>query len=671
MTMHDPGLVDALVSGLRPRDAVAFPDWADQHIWLERGGSLVRWQTSLTPYLRQPMLDASVDSPVEEIVIMKPSQWGASECFAVAFPCYMADVAPCNILSIQPDLDAAARFSQLRIDPVIKNSPRLRAIFREKKSRDAGNTQHQKLFDGGSWTNLGANSPAGLASLPAAVIVFDERDRASASAGVGSRAEGDQYLLAKARTITFRDTFPRRKLIQLSSPGETSTSRIEPAWLDSNRSRYHVPCSECGTFIVFKFSRLWWGKNDDPHTARYRCQVCDQLLDERDKAEMLALGEWVAERPEHAVHGYKGTGLDSPFLRWGEMAAEQERVKGNPNEHRVFVNTIRGETYDTHAEAKVDVAALKLLATPIRFEEGRPVIPRGVGALTAGIDTQPDRLEMTLRGWGHAEECWHVDHVIMQGDASARAVWAELDEQTRTVWLTESGTTLGLKAGCLDTGGANTLKAYDFVRDKSARRLWGVKGSGGQGKRPWPRRPSRRNKGAIDLYLVGVDALKTQLYARLKASIEQVQRLGTRGGPGFVHIGAHLCADQADGSPSEYLQQLVAEFPKTVQKKTGTVIEWENEGHKRNEVLDCDVYAQAALAGLKALRFNLDAAVRRMNPDSPNEPPARIVLSSSKSISPKLENSRIPTPTPPPERTLVAPSPGPVAAQPRKVPRYL
>jgi len=166
---------EAVRAAFTPRAVMPFPDWADANIVLDRGGVRTPWRTSLTPYLRQPMLDASVESPVEEIVIMKPSQWGASECFAVAFPCYMADVAPCNILEIQPDLEAAARFSQLRIDPVIAGNPRLRALFVEKKSRDAGNTQHLKTFPGGSWAILGSNSPAGLSSLPAAVVIFDER----------------------------------------------------------------------------------------------------------------------------------------------------------------------------------------------------------------------------------------------------------------------------------------------------------------------------------------------------------------------------------------------------------------------------------------------------------------------------------------------------------------
>lgn len=656
--MHDRALVDALALGIMPRELLPLADWMDRNIVLERGGVTFNWETAKTPYWRAVMDDLGVDSPVEEIVIQKPSQVGASE-LAIGFCCYIEDVAPCSILYIMPDLEAAARHKQLRIDPVIKNSPRVRSLFRAQKSRDSGNTMHQLLCDGGSWTLVGSNSPAGLASLPAPIVIFDERDRASASAGVGVRAEGDQYLLAKARTTTFRDTFPRRKLVQISSPGEASTSKIEPAWRDSDRRRLWVPCSECNTRIVYSMRRLWWPRGGDPRAARYRCQVCDRLLDERTKLEMLTAGEWIPESPKHDVRGYKLIGLDSPFLRWGEMAAERERVKGNPNEFRVYVNTIEGETYDMHAEAAVDVESLKLLATPIRFEDGRPVIPAGVGLLTAGSDTQPNRLEFTLRGWGRGEEQWHVDHVILPGDASARAVWDDLDILTQTLWLTERGMSIGLGAMCTDTAGRNTIPAYNFVRGKASRRIWGTVGRSGQGRKLWPRRPSRSNIGKVDLYTIGIDGAKHQLYARLKASIEQVQRGEPRGGPGFVHIAAHLCEDviKPDGSrePSEYLQQLVAEYPKTRMTRTGPVIEWTlKREHAPNEVLDCDVLAQAALAGWRALRKSLEGAVERMNPPTatpaPVAPAPRIDIPSHKTTSPNRERIEpSPNPTAPPK----------------------
>lgn len=660
-------LAAVIGSALRPRETPTLDVWMDQHYMLERGGVPVPWETDRTPYIRDIARDLSVDSPVEEVVVMKPSQTGLSELL-IGLHLYMACVAPCDMLMIQPDLEAAARFKQVRIDKVIASSPTMRSVFREKKSRDAGNTKHELMFDGGSWVLVGSNSPAGLASTPATIVTFDERDRAAASAGVGARAEGDQYLLALARTTTFRDTYPRRKLVQISSPGERSTSKIEPAYLESDQRRFNVACSECGARIVFAMNRLWWPRNGDPLTARYRCQVCDKLLDERTKPAMLRSGIWVPKYPERSVHGYKLIGLDSPFTRWGEMAAYRERVKGNPNKLRVYVNTVEGETYDTLAEAKVDVESLKLLAFPTqRDEHGALIVPSGVGLITGGSDTQPNRLEFQAVGWGKREESWILDHLVLPGDASARAVWDDLDETMRGQWTNAHGRTLPLGAACVDTAGSNTIPAYTFVRGKGHRRIWGTVGRSGQGKRPWPRRPKQNNIGKIDLYTIGIDGLKAQLYARLKASIEQLLQHGesARGGPGFVHIASHLCEDVVgpDGvkRTSEFLEQLVAEVAKTKLTKAGPVVEWELPPHTRNEALDCNVLAQAAHVGWRALGKRVEAYVDRYNP------PESVVTKPTflpKTGSPVWEESRVTEPS----ARLSAP-PKPFRVQPPRRPR--
>ena len=65
-----------------------------------------------------------------------------------------------------------------------------------------------------------------------------------------------------------------------------------------------------------------------------------------------------------------------------------------------------------------------------------------------------------------------------------------------------------------DTGGHHTLAAYAFAgKGKERRRIWAIKG--GSGKRPiWPKRPSKANKGKVNLFTVGVDAASEKIYAR-------------------------------------------------------------------------------------------------------------------------------------------------------------
>src|SRR5690554_2789021 len=69
----------------------------------------------------------------------------------------------------------------------------------------------------------------------------------------------------------------------------------------------------------------------------------------------------------------------------------------------------------------------------------------------------------------------------------------------------------------LDTGGHHTLAAYAFCKGQERKRIRAIKG--GSGKRPiWPKRPSKANKGKVNLFTVGVDAAKEAIYARLKKS---------------------------------------------------------------------------------------------------------------------------------------------------------
>ncbi len=98
---------------------------------------------------------------------------------------------------------------------------------------------------------------------------------------------------------------------------------------------------------------------------------------------------------------------------------------------------------------------------------------------------------------------------------------------------------LPIRAVAIDTGGHHTKAAYEFCRTRLVRRVWAIKGRGGTGVPVWPRRPTRTNKGKIPLFIVGVDAIKDALLARLKLS---------EPGPGAVHFPRSLDA--------EYFRQL-------------------------------------------------------------------------------------------------------------------
>ena len=170
-------------------------------------------------------------------------------------------------------------------------------------------------------------------------------------------------------------------------------------------------------------------------------------------------------------------------------------------------------------------------------------LPEGVAVLTAGVDVQGDRLEVQVVGWGRDEESWVVDYRVIWGDPSGPRVWADLDIAPQATYVhAKAVPDLPIRAVTIDTGGHHTKASYEFCRTRLARRVWAIKGRGGTGAPVWPRRPSRTNKGKIPLFIVGVDAVKDTLLARLKL---------TEPGPGAVHFPRRLDA--------EYFRQLTSE----------------------------------------------------------------------------------------------------------------
>ncbi|MBF0182639.1 MAG: phage terminase large subunit family protein, partial [Magnetococcales bacterium] len=149
---------------------------------------------------------------------------------------------------------------------------------------------------------------------------------------------------------------------------------------------------------------------------------------------------------------------------------------------------------------------------------------------------------------------------------------------------------LPIFATAIDTGGANTMSAYAFCRERQDRRIWGIKGIGGMGKPLWPQRASRNNKGRIPLFVIGVDAAKESIYARLRI---------TKPGPGYCHFPKDRDA--------EWFRQLTAEKIRTRYIRGRPIREWHKKDGDRNEALDCRVYAVAALHGLMNMGFRLNA----------------------------------------------------------------
>lgn len=520
-------------------------------------------------------MDAISDPSIETVVLMMGAQMGKSECLNNVVGYHIAQ-DPSPILVVQPTLDMAQTWSKDRLAPMLRDTPALQGLVKDPRSRDSGNTTLHKSFPGGHVTACGANSPASLASRPIRIVLCDEVDRFPISAG----SEGDPVTLAKKRSATFWN----RKIILVSTPTNKGASRIEDAFEVSDKRLYYVPCGDCGHHQTLKWSQVKWD-SDKPETAAYACESCGSLWDDATRIRAVRRGEWRATASSAKTAGFAVSGIYSPWIPLEDAVRDFLEVRKQPATLRVWVNTYLAETWEEDGDQVDDYSLSE------RAEDWGDAIPADGLVLTAGVDVQDDRLEAEIVAWGKDEESWSIAYKTIHGDPSGPVVWRDLDEFLYQVYEHEFGEDMQVRATCIDSGGHHTQAVYKYVSTREGRRIFAIKGVGGEG-RPMVGKPSKNNIGKIKLFPVGVDTIKYELFSRFKI---------TEPGPGYCHF--------PEGRDPEYYKQLTAEKIATKYHKGFARREFVKI-RTRNEALDVRVYAKAALALLNVNLNNLATKIQ-------------------------------------------------------------
>lgn len=571
-------LIKGFLDGLKPIERMTVDQWADKYRYLSSTSSSEPglYRTSRTPYLREVMRKLSASDPVQEVVFMKGAQVGATEA-GFNWLGYIIDVAPGPTLIVAPTDSMSKRNSKMRLDPMIEATPRLKERIKPSRSRDAGNTTLQKDFPGGTVVLTGANSAVGLRSMPVSKLFLDEVD----GYPLDLDAEGSPLDLAKARTRTFA----RRKIFIVSTPTVSGRSVIEHEFGETDQRYFHVPCPHCGSLQDLVFDQLRW-EPGNPETAKYECEHCDELIEERYKPLMFDAGEWVAAAPENESPrkvGYHINSLYSPFgwYGWSDAVRDWEAAQKDPDKLKVFTNTVLGLPW----EEQGDAPEWELLFNR-REDYHVNRVPKAVVVLTCGVDIQKDRIELEVVGWGKGKRSWSIDYRVLIGDTSDRKVWDDLARVVSEVWEREDGIVMPMTRMCVDSG-YNTTQVYDFCRRFDPTRVVPTKG---QDKQPimisTPRAVDRMRNGkpagALGLYNVGVNIIKSELYGWLKLHKGEDGSLP----PGFCTFPQY--------GPT-YFKGLTAERMQKKLLRGYQIFEWVKH-YDRNEPLDCRVYARAAAA---------------------------------------------------------------------------
>lgn len=600
----------------RPPAKLTLSEWADQYAVLsaESAAEAGKWKTLA---YQKGIMDAFTDPAIEMVVWMKSARVGATKIFNHLVG-YHVHQDPCPMMVVQPTVEDAEGYSKDEIAPMLRDTPVLRELISEPKAKDGSNTILLKQFRGGALQMVGANSARGFRRVSRRVVLFDEVDGYPAST-----PEGDQIKLGIKRS----EYYWNRKVGIASTPTTKEFSRVERWFLQSDQRRYYVPCPECSHMQYLRWQQMKWEKGR-PETAAYECENCQALIPHRMKRWMVDRGEWRATAPSSqpglvGFHLWAGYSY-SPNATWEQLVREFLDVKSDPDQLRTFINTTLGEPFELDYSNKLSADGLMARREP--YAPG--VCPSGVLTLTAGVDTQDDRLEVSVWGWGAGEEAWLIWHQVLVGDPALPEVWAQLDHVLATEWDAEDGPPLKVRQMAVDSGGHHSHSVYLYARERVAQGVVATKGSSTRDQ------PIINKGAAVDInwrgklikrggkvYSVGTDTAKTTLYGRLRHNDR---------GAGYIHFN--------EGADEDYFAQLTAEKQSVKTVRGFQVKEWIKTSGQRNEALDCFVYAYAALQ-LLLRRYDRRTAWEQMErqrqgstKQAPAKPQQRRIAASQRSF---------------------------------------
>lgn len=528
-------------------------DWIESNIYLPQTASALPGRMRLWEYQRG-ICDALDDPAIERITVLKSARIGYTALLSGIIASYVAN-SPAPILAVQPTADDARDYA-VDLEQLFEASPSIRGLLSDEADETGRSTMLNRRFAGGSLKFLAAKSPRNLRRHTAKVLILDEID------GFEVSQEGDPIELATMRTLTFRD----RKILA----GSTPVFDYGPAtrlYDQSDKRVFEVPCPECGDFAEIRWADIRWPE-ENPDAAQWCCPNCGCMIDEKHKPAMVAAGRWRATAPGVRGHaGFKINALVSPHhnARWGKLAAEFLKAKRSPDTLQTFTNLVLGEPWKTEGD---DLDEHELFGRRESFSLSN--LPEDVLWLTVGVDCQDDRLECVIMGHGEVD-LFVLDHRVFWGPIDGEEVWADLDALLRESWTHPKGGAMRVDACCVDSGdGGHTEIVHNFTRSRFGRRVVSIKGVPGFSRAFLQRSAAAKGN---PLWLVGVDAVKSQLFNRLSR------------GQGMRF---------SDALEPIYFEQLTSERRVVRYVRGRPEARFERVKGKRAETLDATVYAWAA-----------------------------------------------------------------------------
>lgn len=531
------------------------------------------------------------------------------------------DANPSRMLVLFPREKTAIDFNDEKFEPMVTSCARL-AERVQLKSRAEGNRQLFKMFAGGFVKLIGSNSPGDVKSTSAPLVIVEEPDDCNQNV----RGQGDSIKLAEERAKSYHNAL----IVIGGTPTIRGFSAIDAEIAKTDRRLFHVPCHHCGAAHVLAWENLRWTKDEaDPHsvwgkhhpeTAHYVCPDCGGTWNDADRLRNVRDGRWIASAPFTGAAGFDELNeLYSAFpgSRMARLAekyldAWRAHEAGNSEKLIAFWNSSLGRSFEYRSQLP-SVGELEQ-----RGEDyAETIVPIGGLVLVIGVDVQHDRLAIEIWAFGRDLESWLVFWGEEYGVPADRTdgIWSALDSYVDRAYVHANGAEMSVAAVSIDSSDGQTSDAvYDWVRRRRAQRckVMAVKGrSSGEGeifsippeKSIDQGAGTKASRYGLKVHMVGTEKAKDLLLG-FTADGGRIKRCD-RAADGTVRTGRGAGRMHwYKGVRPDFFEQLADSEVKVPSAKAGGRRVWTLKTGKRNEALDCAVYAEHAARALRLHLFN-------------------------------------------------------------------
>lgn len=615
--------LDALIARtfkqLRPRPPMTPLQWVERYRRLspeENPDYAGAFNVDNIPALRG-ILAAAGQRGVRRIVVQKPAQiaWTAGVVCTVMG--YFTHWRPSVQVALFPREKSAKDFDAEKFSPMVRATPALSRRIK-LKSRSDGNSATRKHYPGGLLKFVASNSPADVKSTSAKVIYVEEPDDTNDDV----KGQGDSITLLRERAKSIRETLE----IIGGTPTAKGASKVEKEIRTTDRARFFVACHECGErhephhdHMVIPGLHLSpeelaapdiderYPKRDvygraRPEDAYYACPHCGAVwTDEQRVANLRRAGReaphygWEASAQSNDrgffLNEFMATfeGSYIPILADKYCKALHELDNGDPTKMIAYTNSTKGETWEYVGELPEEEELSK------RAEDyAEWTVPAGGLVALLTVDVQHDRLAITCWVVGRGEEMWLAYWGELYGSTivANQGAWLELETLLDKQIVVGGNLKIAITAVGIDCSDGQTSEAsYAFVRKhhKPGRHVLALKGAADDEGRVEIWRPpkaidpnhrsTKASRAGVQVHIVGTAKAKDLLLGWAT----QTGRVRVEGGgPGAMHWYQSVRAD--------FYEQLLSEIkiPKRSNPKKRV---WKHRTDRRNEALDCTVYA--------------------------------------------------------------------------------